>query len=162
DLDNGTANALQDIRVRLRVTDAAGNEATDRFGIHNPELTGLSDVDGAGAVGAGAKGSARWTIVPSVDAAPLEPTRYFVSGEFRYSLNGILVTVPLVPVPITVHPTARLTLDYFHQRDVYSDDPHTDIIEPSIPFNLAVMVRNNGAGDARNFRITSAQPEIIE
>jgi hypothetical protein len=85
-----------------------------------------------------------------------------VGGEFRYTLNGVQVTVPLSPVPITVNPTARLTLDYFHQRDVYSDDPFTDLVEPSIPFNLAVMVRNNGAGDARNFRITSAQPEIVE
>jgi hypothetical protein len=29
-------------------------------------------------------------------------------------------------------------------------------------FNLAIMVRNKGAGAARNFSITSAQPEIVE
>jgi hypothetical protein len=119
-------------------------------------------VDGNGSVSGGAKGTAQWTLVPTVDAAPTEPVVYYVGGRFQYTLNGVAVDIPLSPVPITVNPTARLTLDYFHQRDVYSDDPFTDLVEPSIPFNLAVMVRNNGAGAARNFRITSAQPEIVE
>lgn len=162
DIDNGTANTLSDIRVIVRVTDGQGNDANEMFGLRPPELTGLSDVNGGGSVAGGAKGTARWTLVPTVDAAPLEPVQYFVGGEFRYTLNGLVVTVPLSPVPITVNPTARLTLDYFHQRDVYSDDPFTDVVEPSIPFNLAVMVNNWGAGEAKNFRITSAQPEIVE
>ncbi|MCW5556084.1 MAG: hypothetical protein KIS67_28500 [Verrucomicrobiae bacterium] len=162
EIDNATANTLSDIRVIVRVTDGLGNDANEMFGLRPPELTGLSDVDGGGSVAGGAKGTARWTLVPTVDAAPLEPVQYFVGGEFRYTLNGLVVTVPLSPVPITVNPTARLTLDYFHQRDVYSDDPFTDVVEPSIPFNLAVMVNNWGAGEAKNFRITSAQPEIVE
>jgi hypothetical protein len=162
EIDNATANALEDIRVVVRVTDSQGNDAATMFGLREPELTGLTDVAGNGRVVGGASGTARWVLVPTVDAAPLEPTVYFVGGEFRYSLNGLVVTVPLAPVPITVNPTARLTLDYFHQRDVYSDDPFTDAVEPSIPFNLAIMVQNRGAGAARNFRITSAQPEIVE
>ncbi len=162
EIDNATANSLEDIRVVVRVTDSQGNDADAMFGLRAPELTGLTDVDGNGRVVGGASGTARWVLVPTVDAAPLEPTVYFVGGEFRYTLNGLLVTVPLAPVPITVNPTARLTLDYFHQRDVYSDDPFTDQVEPSIPFNLAIMVQNRGAGEAKNFRITSAQPEIVE
>ena len=31
----------------------------------------------------------------------------------RYTLDGVQVTVSLAPVGITVHPTPRLTLDYF-------------------------------------------------
>ncbi|HEY9175432.1 MAG TPA: putative Ig domain-containing protein, partial [Verrucomicrobiae bacterium] len=162
EIDNATANALDSIRVVVRVTDAQGKDANDMFGLRPPELIGISDVDGGGSVAGGAKGTARWVLVPTVDAAPLEPTVYYVGGEFRYTLSGMVVTVPLSPVPITVNPTARLTLDYFHQRDVYSDDPFTDIVEPSIPFNLAVMVNNWGAGAAKNFRITSAQPEIVD
>jgi len=162
EIDNATANALENIRVTVHITDGQGNDANALFGLRPPELTGLSDVEGGGRVAGGARGVASWTLVPTVDAAPLEPVQYYVGGEFRYSLNGVLVTVPLSPVPITVNPTARLTLDYFHQRDVYADDPFTDLVEPSIPFNLAVMVRNQGAGAARNFRITSAQPTIIE
>jgi hypothetical protein len=162
DLDNGTANPLSNIRVTVRVTDGAGADATALFGIRAPEVTGMSDVSGGGAVPGGSKGSASWTIIPTVDAAPSAPKQYFVSGEFDYTLNGVSVAIPLSPVAITVYPTPRLTLDYFHDRNVYADDPYTDVIEPSIPFNLAVMVRNNGAGEARNFRITSAQPQIVD
>jgi len=162
DIDNGMPNALEAILVSVQVTDGQGHDANSFFGIRPPELTGLSDVNGGGRVAGGAKGTARWTLVPTVDAAPLEPTVYYVGGEFRYLLNGMQVAIPLSPVPITVNPTARMTLDYFHQRDVYADDPFTDRVEPSIPFSLAVMVNNWGAGAARNFRITSAQPEIVE
>ncbi|HFE48939.1 MAG TPA: hypothetical protein ENJ21_06445, partial [Chromatiaceae bacterium] len=51
---------------------------------------------------------------------------------------------------------------YFHQRDVYADDPFTDEVEPSIPYSLGVLVRNQGAGVARALRIDSGQPEIID
>jgi hypothetical protein len=53
-------------------------------------------------------------------------------------------------------------LKYLHQRDVFSDGPFTDVVEPSIPFNRAVMVQNRGYGLAKTFRITSAQPQIVE
>ncbi|MCS7090002.1 MAG: putative Ig domain-containing protein [Limisphaera sp.] len=162
EIDNATGFAVDKIRVEIRLTDGAGRDLTHLFGIRPPELRGVSDIHGTGRVPGGSKGSARWTIIPTVDAAPVAPTLYYVTGEFSYEFNGAQVKVPLTPVPITVNPTARLTLDYFHQRDVYADDPFTDVVEPSIPFSLAVMVHNWGAGPARNFRITSAQPEIVD
>ena len=69
---------------------------------------------------------------------------------------------PPGPGPIAVFPDARLTLDYFQQRDVYSDDPFTGDVEPAEPFALGLIVRNTGAGQAHDFTITSAQPQIIE
>ena len=162
EFDNGDATGVEGIGVELRLTDAKGNNALALFGFAPPVVTGMSDVNGGGSLAVGAKGTAKWTIIPTVDAAPLAPTNYFVSGVLRYRLNGVAVTIPLAPYEITVHPVPRLTVQYFHERDVFSDDPHTDEIEPSIPFNLAVMVLNKGAGAAKNFRITSAQPEIIE
>ncbi|MBM3824808.1 MAG: hypothetical protein FJ404_18330 [Verrucomicrobia bacterium] len=36
------------------------------------------------------------------------------------------------------------------------------MIEPSIPYSLGVLIHNRGRGAARNVRITSAQPKIIE
>lgn len=72
------------------------------------------------------------------------------------------VRVPLTPVAINVHPTPRLTVAYFHERDVRADDPFTPEVEPSIPYSLAVLVKNRGFGPARNLRITSSQPKIIE
>ena len=76
---------------------------------------------------------------------------------------GNEVTIPLFPAPITVYPDPRLSVKYFHQRDVFGDDPFTrDIVEPSVPFNLAVLVQNNGRGTARDVRIVSGQPHIVE
>ena len=39
---------------------------------------------------------------------------------------------------------------------------YTDVIEPTIPFTLGLLITNDGYGIARNTRITSGQPEIIE
>ncbi|MCX8108512.1 MAG: hypothetical protein N3G20_06885, partial [Verrucomicrobiae bacterium] len=80
----------------------------------------------------------------------------------KYVQNGSAVTVPLSPTRIFVLPSPNLHIHYFHQRDVVSDDPCTDVIEPAVPYNLAVLVQNRGYGRARNFRITSAQPQIVE
>ena len=162
EINNETADPLDHIGVDLQITDSARQPAENLFDIRPPELSNLNDVYGLGLINPGQKSTARWVIVPTVDAAPTAPTRYYIGGVFRYTLNGTEFVVPMVPVPITVNPSARLNLHYFHQRDVFSDDPFTDIVEPSIPFNLAVMVHNWGAGTARNFRITSAQPEIVD
>ncbi|HOK77001.1 MAG TPA: CARDB domain-containing protein, partial [Verrucomicrobiota bacterium] len=162
EINNETADPLDHIGVDLQITDSAHQPAESLFDIRPPELSNLNDVYGLGIINPGQKSTARWVIVPTVDAAPTNPTLYYIGGVFRYTLNGTEFVVPMVPVPITVNPTARLDLHYFHQRDVFSDDPFTDIVEPSVPFNLAVMVHNWGAGTARNFRITSAQPEIVD
>jgi hypothetical protein len=72
------------------------------------------------------------------------------------------LNVPLAPATITVFPSPSLAVKYFHQRDVFADDPFTVEIEPSVPFSLAVMVENRGYGAARNVQIRSAQPRIVE
>jgi hypothetical protein len=71
--------------------------------------------------------------------------------------------INLFPDTITVYPDPALHVKYFWSQNVYGDDPFTlDVVEPSIPFNLAVMLYNDGAGDAKDVRIVSSQPEIIE
>ena len=52
-------------------------------------------------------------------------------------------------------------MDYFLEHDVYSQDPFTSQVEPSIPFGLGLIVHNGGLGVANDFTITSAQPTII-
>jgi len=131
------------------------------FGITNPILSGLTAVDGTGEINGGGSGSAAWTLIPSRLAAADQPTTYTVSGELSYTENGEQVTIPMREEPIEVRPQAELELDYYLQRNVYGDDPF-DEVEPSEPFALGLMVTNNGAGDAQNLSITSAQPEIIE
>jgi hypothetical protein len=163
DLGNDGTSPLENISVQLNIVDDQGRSANDRFGIRAPVLNGLSGVDGTGSLLANASGSASWILVPTSEAAPTGPTVYGVGGVLTYRLDGQEVTVPLFPAPVTVYPDPRLHVKYFHQRDVYADDPFTrDVIEPSLPFNLAVMIQNRGLGDARNVRITSSQPRIIE
>ncbi|RME96450.1 MAG: hypothetical protein D6766_00670, partial [Verrucomicrobia bacterium] len=110
----------------------------------------------------GATGTARWVILPRDDAAPDAVRTYYVGGVMSYTAAGIPTAVTLMPSPVRVHPNARLRLHYFHDRDVFSDDPFTDVVEPSVPFNLAVMVQNLGQEVARNFHIVSAQPKIVD
>ena len=38
----------------------------------------------------------------------------------------------------------------------------SDIIEPSVPFTLGIMISNTGYGIARELEIKSAQPRIID
>ncbi len=37
-----------------------------------------------------------------------------------------------------------------------------DVVEPTIPFSLGILIANDGYGEARDLKITSGQPEIID
>jgi hypothetical protein len=162
EIENHTGTPLENIGVTLLVTDEGGNDRTPLFQIRPPVLNGISSVDGAGIQPASTTGSSSWLLVPSSLAAPTNRARYFVSGTLTYRQDGTTLTIPLAPTAIDVLPNPKLVLDYFHERDVFSDDPFTPEIEPAIPYSLAVRVRNEGFGSANNFRITSAQPKIVE
>ena len=162
EIANNTGANLDGVLVTLMVRDRLGGDATELFGIRPPTLDGISGVDGAGILAGNRTGTAGWVLIPTADAATNGPTVYYVSGSFSYTFNGLRVTVPLAPAPITAYPSASLVLKYFHQRDVFSDDPYTPEIEPSVPFSLAVLIQNNGKGTAGNLRITSGQPKIVE
>ncbi|MCX5980388.1 MAG: DUF5050 domain-containing protein, partial [Nostocales cyanobacterium LacPavin_0920_SED1_MAG_38_18] len=171
EIENGNITNLEKLSVTLQVKDAQGKVVNDLFGITDPILNNITSVDGTGiltgddpatSVNEGI-GSAKWTFIPTNLAAPEIPTQYSIGGTLSYVENGTTVTVPLLSTPITVYPQAELYLDYFHQRDVFADDPFTDdIVETSVPYSLAVLVRNEGKGDAKNLKITSGQPKIID
>jgi hypothetical protein len=76
----------------------------------------------------------------------------------RYTLDGVEVVSLLWPDTVTVTPDPVLMVDYYLEKDVYSDDPFTPEIEPPIPFNLGLMIRNAGFGIAYSMKITSGQP----
>ncbi len=162
-IDNRSPDTgLTDLGFQLEFTDANGRSANALFEIRGPVLGGITSLDGTGQLAAGTAGTAQFTIVPSVDAAPLGATPYAVGGTLHYTDATGPVTIRLAPAPISVLPQPRLTVDYYNQRDVYSDDPFTPEIEPAEPYTLAVMLRNTGAGSARSVSIESAQPKIIE
>lgn len=161
-LENNSGAALTGIQLDLDFRNAANESAAGLFGVRGPTLSGLTGVTGSGTLANNSSGSAEYIFIPTLDAAPLAPTSYYIGGTLRYTENGQQITIQLLPGSITVLPEARLTLDYFQQRDVYSDDPFTPEIEPAEPFALGLRIRNSGAGEARNFRINSAAPRIIE
>jgi len=153
---------LEDIYVHFDIYDANRDLATTLFAIGEPALSEITAVDGMGVLGPAATGRVSWLIVPTCEAAPMLPTEYAVSGVFSYTQDGQQITVPLQSVSIIVRPDPSLAVKYFWQRDVFSDDPFTEEIEPSEPFSLGMIMANEGYGPANNVRITSSQPQIIE
>ena len=163
ELNNNRDDAgLMNVGFDLQVRDENGLPAEDLFNIQITKLTGLSAIDGTGQIGTKSSGSVQWTLIPRDTAAQEGNRLYTIGGVIRYTQDGVEYNIPVENVPITVRPDASLDLKYFHQRDVLSDDPHTDAIEPAQPYKLAVMVENNGFGDARDLRIISGQPQIVE
>ncbi|MFN0012185.1 MAG: CARDB domain-containing protein [Phycisphaerales bacterium] len=160
--NSGQGDLLTNVVSDLHITDAAGNDATAFFALTAPTPIGFGGSPGNLAVSPGTEGTLQWLIVPSSAAAPIVPTQYFVSGSFAYSVAGESIQVPLYAAAITVVPNPSLRLKYFLEREVFSDDPFTQAVEPAVPFALGLIVTNGGAGSARNVRITSAQPEIVQ
>ena len=164
ELTNGRSDTtLEDISLTLDIRDLAGNAANDLFVLRGPTLQSVI-VDGEGhwSIGPDTSGLIQYTIVPTLEAAPDQPTVYSIGGMLHYIDNGTAIDVPLLPDRITVYPEAQLTLDYFWQRDVIGDDPFTDAIEASEPIAVGLQVVNVGKGAAGDLTITSAQPQIIE
>lgn len=162
ELANGCATPISNICVTLDIQDANGLPASGMFGIRGPETEGLGELCGTNGnmLMPSALARARWTLIPTRNAAPAGPTGYTVGGTLTFQ-SGQTVTIPLFPVPITVYPDARLVVDYFWERVVYSDDPFTSPkVEPAVPFGIGLRMKNIGLGGAMDVRITSAQPEI--
>jgi len=145
---------LEDVQVFIDVLSSNDTNSTSLFGIV-PETNLTSVMMESSSLFS-------WIIVPSNEAAPTGPTEYNIGGTLKYTFNGTLITVEMAPATIFVYPNPSLIFNYFWERDVYSDDPFTDEIEPPVPFVLGVMVTNNGAGDAKDLKITSGQPKIVE
>ncbi|XP_048259395.1 uncharacterized protein LOC125384389 [Haliotis rufescens] len=162
EIENGEEGSLEKIDVDIFITRTGGNGALENnlFSIGQPKLEGISDVSGTGTLATGVKGSADWFIVAYTGAAVDEDVNYDVGGTLSYFVDDKEFNVPLLPDTITPNPS--LTLAYFHEKYVQGDDPMTTQVEPVVPFPLAVMVTNKGNGIARQVKISSGQPEIIE
>ncbi|MDJ0840768.1 MAG: CARDB domain-containing protein [Acidobacteriota bacterium] len=154
--------AVSNIDLAVEITTPSGDPANDLFEIREPELINITAADGTGTLPADAQGSASWVIIPREEAAPEQPLEYLVGGVMLYSQGGATYVTPMEPRLITVNPTAQLHVRYFHERDVFSDDPFTTEIEPSLPYSLGVIVENRGAGIAGDLTITSGQPNIVD
>ena len=159
DLKNNSPEGITQAGVDVIILDAAGNRANELFSIQQVSGTRL---DGTGLVAGQGSLAANWRIVPLETAAPDGPRTYTVGGTLAYQQEGKSAAAQFSPIPITVQPDAALYVKYFHQRDVFSDDPFTPRKEPSVPYSLGVMIENRGAGSAGNLRITSGQPKVLD
>lgn len=153
---------LESVTISLQATLPNGTPANlGQFQFEAPVQTGFTGPQ-MNTLVQGGTGTFDWTIIPTDLAAPTVDTAYLIGGTVSYIKGGELVEFDMAPAPITARPIPNLSVKYFMQRDVFSDDPHTDAIEPSIPFSLGVMVENTGAGIANALTLESSQPRIIE
>lgn len=159
-----TSEAMKDIKLNLEIKDENGILSNDLFQIDTKSLSVLTGIDGTGELDAQKKGSATVLFIPEKGAAPQVPISYSFGGSFSYldPFTGTRVTKPLYPVTLQVNPSPDLYLHYFMQRDILGDNALTADIEPIVPAEFAVMIQNNGFGTAKNVRIESAQPKIVE
>ena len=161
--------AMTNVWLELQITNEAGDNCNELFEISAKSGGSLeangSNVVNVNDVSSKSEGTAVVQFVPAIAAAPETPVAYKFGGKVHYRdpFTGEEAAITLLPVTLEVNPMPQLYLDYFVQRDVYADNPFTkDIVEASMPAELAVLVRNEGYGDAKNVKIESVQPEIVE
>lgn len=152
---------LNNLSVKIQIKNET-NISNDLFSIGQPSLEQISSVDGNGSLDAMQQATIRWLILPYREAAQDTQKVYFVSGVLEYFLNKEKILIDIAPERITVNPEARLELVYFLEKYIKGDDPMTSEVEPSIPFSLGLLLFNTGYGVAKQLRILSSQPEIIE
>ena len=156
---------IKEFQLNLEITNESGELCNDLFEIETESLLQLTGIDGSGTLPAMETGTATILFIPEKAAAPTVTQSYSFGGSITYldPFTQTTVTKPLFPVTLEVHPSPDLYLHYFMQRDILGDDPLTvDVVEPIVPGELALMIENNGYGDAKNIRIESAQPEIVD
>ncbi|EDQ84772.1 uncharacterized protein MONBRDRAFT_39125 [Monosiga brevicollis MX1] len=165
-ISNEDAEPLTNISVQFVITHVAtGAVALHVFEIGNVSYLGdLQPMAGQGAdLPSTGVGTATWLMIPNRLAAPSPSMEeYYVGGMLYYTINGIRVEVELFPDTIVVQPDPRMTVHYFLQEYVVSDDPFTDVKEAAQPATLAVVVHNHGNGTAIGLSVSSQQPQITE
>lgn len=156
---------MQDIAVNIVIKNETGVDCTDLFQINTTSMTQITGIDGTGSLDAQKEGVVQFMMIPTIEAAPEEPVIYSFGGSFTFldPFSGEEMTYRLYPVDLTVNPGPNLYIDYFVQRNIISDDPLTeDTIEPMEEAEIAMMIRNLGAGDAKNVYLESSQPKIVQ
>jgi len=159
-MNNGSdGNTIKDINLDLLIKDEAGNDMTHLFQINKDAF-----LSGTGLVGPQSSKAGTVIFIPTKEAAPTVAKSYSFGGTLSYTDPGTgdKVTVQLFPVTLEVNPSPDLVMHYFMQRDILGDDPLTDKVEPIVPAEMALLIKNEGYGIAKNVQVESVQPEIIE
>src|SRR5207253_1642807 len=97
EINNGEANTdLTHLQLTLDIRDNDQNPVNDLFAIRGPTVSGLTAVDGTGVLAAGSLGTAKFTFVPTHDAASNGPVVYKIGGTLKYTDGTNVVDVPLL------------------------------------------------------------------
>ncbi len=173
-ISNGFSHiTLENMNVEVRFSDEEGNgvlassdpdNTAALFFIRLDSLEHIDNVSGTGVVEPLATADIHWLIIPAPGASKGIPqgTLYYVGASLAYTIGGEEHFTSVSPDYIFVKPMPELTLDYFLPSDVYGDDAFTLEIEPPVPFSLGVRAFNNGSGTAKDMKIDSAQPTIVD
>ena len=167
------ATPLTEVSIDVKVTDELGtpvavttdpNDLNAKFFLRQTQKQNIDNTTGTGQVAPQAVATINWLLIPAPGSAGNTPfgKRYLVGATLRYRLGTEVHVMELNPDAITVKPLPLLTLDYFLTRDVVADDPFTAPIEAPEPYTLGVRVKNSGMAPAKELKIASAQPRIIE
>jgi len=164
---------IENVSVLVKVTDENGtpvavtdnpNDLSAKFFLRLSGKQNIDAVDGTGTVAPKTTSTIDWLLIPSPGSAGPNPLgkKYLVGATLTYRFGGEDTVLEVSPDVITVKPLPLLTLDYFLTQNVWADDPLTPAIEAVEPFTLGVRVKNTGYAAAKNLKIDSAQPKIVE
>jgi len=159
-INNGSdSNTIKDINLDLIIKDEVGEDKTHLFQINKDAF-----LNGTGLVGPQNSQAGTVIFIPTKEAAPTVAKSYSFGGTLSYTdpNTGDKVTIQLYPVTLEVNPSPDLVMHYFMQRDILGDDALTDKVEPIVPAEMALLIKNEGYGIAKNVQVESVQPEIIE
>ena len=166
-------STIENVGITVKVTDENGtpvaitenpNDLSAKFFIRLTSKQHIDNIDGSGRVSPKTSAIIDWLLIPAPGAAGTSPLgkKYLIGATLKYRFAGEDTILTVAPDVITVKPLPQLTLDYFLPQEVQADDPMTPEIEPVIPFTLGVRVKNTGIATAKNLKIDSAQPKIVE
>lgn len=159
EINNSSSKEIKNINLNLVITDENNKDVTHLFQINKDEF-----LNGSGIVGANSNGIGTVIYIPTKEAAPTVSKSYSFGGTLSYldPETGEKVSAKLFPVTLEVNPSPDLVLHYFMQRDIIGDDPLTEKVEPMVPAEMSLLIKNEGYGIAKNVQVQSMQPEIIE
>jgi hypothetical protein len=172
-INTTTTGVIENVSVVVKVTEENGtpvaitddpNNLNAKFFVRISYKENIANVDGTGTVNPNTTSTIDWLVIPAPGSAGSNPAgkKYLVGATLKYRFGGEDQVLDVSPDVITVKPLPLLTLDYFLTQDVVADDPLTAEIEATEPFTLGVRVKNTGFATARNLKIDSAQPKIVE
>jgi len=173
-INNTTDNGIiENVSVVVKIMELDGtpvavtedpNAVGAKFFVRVSSMDKIANVTGTGAVAPASTAIINWLIIPAPGSAGISSTgkKYLIGATLRYRFGGDEQTLDVAPDVVTVKPLPLLTLDYFLPQEVEADDPLTLAVEPPVPFNLGLRIRNNGYATAKTVKIDSAQPKIVE